>query len=99
MKSSHLSHQLATPNTPPPCPGHQVESSRGVVADMAKPSGAREEHYTRELATDHQAYLSGRGESQAGGTTPAGAASGPWTLTRLSAPWGSAQCDGQHDGK
>jgi hypothetical protein len=35
----------------------------GVVADIAKLSVGREEYYTRELATDHQAYLSGHGES------------------------------------
>jgi conjugative relaxase-like TrwC/TraI family protein len=34
-----------------------------VVADVAKLSVGREEYYTRELATDHQAYLSGHGES------------------------------------
>jgi conjugative relaxase-like TrwC/TraI family protein len=34
-----------------------------VVADIAKLSMGREEYYTRELATDHQAYLSGHGES------------------------------------
>src|SRR5829696_684285 len=39
------------------------EGSGGVVADMAKLSVGREEYYTRELATDHQAYLSGHGES------------------------------------
>jgi conjugative relaxase-like TrwC/TraI family protein len=33
------------------------------VADIAKLSVGREEYYTRELATDHQAYLSGHGES------------------------------------
>src|SRR4029453_10035435 len=37
--------------------------SGGVVADIAKLSVGREEYYTRELATDHQAYLSGHGES------------------------------------
>jgi hypothetical protein len=37
--------------------------SGGVVADVAKLSVGREEYYTRELATDHQAYLSGHGES------------------------------------
>jgi hypothetical protein len=37
-------------------------SSR-VVADVAKRVVGREEYYTRELATDHQAYLSGHGES------------------------------------
>jgi conjugative relaxase-like TrwC/TraI family protein len=36
---------------------------RGVVADVAKLSVGREEYYTRELATDHEAYLSGHGES------------------------------------
>jgi conjugative relaxase-like TrwC/TraI family protein len=34
-----------------------------VVADIAKLSVGREEYYTRELATDHQQYLSGHGES------------------------------------
>jgi hypothetical protein len=34
-----------------------------VVADIAKLSVGREEYYTRELATDHEAYLSGHGES------------------------------------
>jgi conjugative relaxase-like TrwC/TraI family protein len=34
-----------------------------VVTDIAKLSVGREEYYTRELATDHQAYLSGHGES------------------------------------
>jgi conjugative relaxase-like TrwC/TraI family protein len=37
--------------------------SGGVVADIAKLSVGREEYYTRELATDHEAYLSGHGES------------------------------------
>ena len=31
---------------------------RRVVADIAKLSVGREEYYTRELATDHEAYLS-----------------------------------------
>jgi hypothetical protein len=34
-----------------------------VVADIAKLSVDREEYYTRELATDHEQYLSGHGES------------------------------------
>jgi conjugative relaxase-like TrwC/TraI family protein len=34
-----------------------------VVADIAKLSAGREEYYTRELAADHQQYLSGHGES------------------------------------
>jgi hypothetical protein len=34
-----------------------------VVADVAKLAVGREEYYTRELATDHEAYLSGHGES------------------------------------
>jgi conjugative relaxase-like TrwC/TraI family protein len=34
-----------------------------VVADIAKLSVGREEYYTRELATDHETYLSGHGES------------------------------------
>src|SRR5215210_6114648 len=40
-----------------------VEGSGGVVADIAKLSVGREEYYTRELATDHEQYLSGHGES------------------------------------
>jgi hypothetical protein len=39
------------------------EGSVGVVADIAKLTVGREAYYTRELATDHQAYLSGHGES------------------------------------
>jgi hypothetical protein len=39
------------------------EGTGGVVADIAKLSVGREEYYTRELATDHEAYLSGHGES------------------------------------
>jgi conjugative relaxase-like TrwC/TraI family protein len=39
------------------------EGSGEVVADIAKLSVGREEYYTRELATDHQQYLSGHGES------------------------------------
>ena len=35
---------------------------RRVVADIAKLSVGREEYYTRELATDHEQYLSGQGE-------------------------------------
>jgi conjugative relaxase-like TrwC/TraI family protein len=34
-----------------------------VVADIAKLTIGREEYYTRELATDHEQYLSGQGES------------------------------------
>jgi hypothetical protein len=34
-----------------------------VVADVAKLAVGREEYYTRELATDHEQYLSGHGES------------------------------------
>jgi conjugative relaxase-like TrwC/TraI family protein len=34
-----------------------------VVADIAKLSVGRETYYTRELATDHEQYLSGHGES------------------------------------
>jgi TrwC relaxase len=34
-----------------------------VVADIAKLAVGREEYYTRELATDHEQYLSGHGES------------------------------------
>jgi conjugative relaxase-like TrwC/TraI family protein len=45
-----------------------------MVADIAKLSVGREEYYTRELATDHEQYLSGHGESPgrwygAGGTS------------------------------
>src|SRR5215217_9718089 len=48
---------------------------RRVVADIAKLSVGREEYYTQELATDHEAYLSGHGESPgrwygAGATRP-----------------------------
>jgi conjugative relaxase-like TrwC/TraI family protein len=41
----------------------EAGGAAGVVADIAKLSVGREEYYTRELATDHQAYLSGHGES------------------------------------
>jgi conjugative relaxase-like TrwC/TraI family protein len=34
-----------------------------VVADVAKLAVGREDYYLRELATDHEAYLSGHGES------------------------------------
>jgi hypothetical protein len=34
-----------------------------VVADIAKLSVGREAYYTRELATDHEHYLSGHGEA------------------------------------
>jgi hypothetical protein len=37
--------------------------SSGVVADITKLSVGREAYYTRELATDHEQYLSGHGES------------------------------------
>jgi conjugative relaxase-like TrwC/TraI family protein len=37
--------------------------SSWVVADIAKLSVGREAYYTRELATDHEQYLSGHGES------------------------------------
>jgi conjugative relaxase-like TrwC/TraI family protein len=39
------------------------KGSGEVVADIAKLSVGREEYYTRELATDHEQYLSGHGES------------------------------------
>jgi conjugative relaxase-like TrwC/TraI family protein len=39
------------------------EGSGTVVADIAKLSVGREAYYTRELATDHEQYLSGHGES------------------------------------
>src|SRR5829696_2645267 len=41
----------------------QAGGSGTVVADIAKLSVGREAYYTRELATDHQQYLSGHGES------------------------------------
>jgi conjugative relaxase-like TrwC/TraI family protein len=41
----------------------KAEGSGGMVADIAKLSVGREEYYTRELATDHEQYLSGHGES------------------------------------
>ena len=34
-----------------------------MVADLAQLTVGREAYYTRELATDHQQYLSGHGES------------------------------------
>jgi hypothetical protein len=34
-----------------------------MVADIAKLSVGRDEYCTRELATDHEQYLSGHGES------------------------------------
>jgi conjugative relaxase-like TrwC/TraI family protein len=34
-----------------------------VVADVAKLTVGREDYYLRELATDHEQYLSGHGES------------------------------------
>src|SRR5215213_746882 len=39
------------------------KGSGGVVADIAKLSVGREAYYTRELAADHEQYLSGHGES------------------------------------
>jgi conjugative relaxase-like TrwC/TraI family protein len=39
------------------------EGSSRVVADIAKLTVGREAYYTRELATDHEQYLSGHGES------------------------------------
>ena len=47
------------------------EGSSGVVADIAKLSVGRAEYYTRELATDHEAYLSATVRLQAGGMAPA----------------------------
>jgi conjugative relaxase-like TrwC/TraI family protein len=44
-------------------PTQAGEGSAGVVADIAKLSVGREAYYTRELATDHEQYLSGHGES------------------------------------
>src|SRR5919204_6135808 len=34
-----------------------------VVADLAKLAVGREDYYVREIATDHQQYLSGHGET------------------------------------
>ena len=45
------------------CSRHGDGRERRVVVDIAKLSVGREEYYTRELATDHAAYLSGHGES------------------------------------
>jgi hypothetical protein len=48
------------------CVRSRQRSRRGaatVVADIAKLSVGREEYYLRELAADHEAYLSGHGES------------------------------------
>jgi conjugative relaxase-like TrwC/TraI family protein len=42
---------------------NKARRSGEVVADIAKLSVGREEYYTRELATDHEQYLSGHGES------------------------------------
>ena len=39
------------------------EGSGGVVADIAKLTVGREAYYTRELAENHEEYLSGHGES------------------------------------
>src|SRR4029453_3859639 len=39
------------------------EASGRVVADVARLSAGGEEYYLRELATDHEQYLSGHGES------------------------------------
>jgi hypothetical protein len=41
----------------------KVRRQRQVVADVAKLSVGREDYYLRELATDHEQYLSGHGES------------------------------------
>ena len=43
--------------------GEGGEGSGGVVADIAKLTVGREEYYTRELAENHEEYLSGHGES------------------------------------
>ena len=42
---------------------NEAGGKRRVVADIAKLSVGREAYYTRELATDHEQYLSGHGES------------------------------------
>src|SRR4029453_5921717 len=41
----------------------KARRQRGGGADIAKLSVGREASYTRELATDHEQYLSGHGES------------------------------------
>ena len=46
-----------------------------MVADIAKLTVGREAYYTRELATDHEQYLSGHSESP--GWYGAGATKGP----------------------
>jgi hypothetical protein len=52
------------------------EGRGGVVADIAKLTVGREEYYTRELAENQEAYLSGHGESPGrwygAGATPPG---------------------------
>jgi hypothetical protein len=65
-----------------------------VVADIAKLSVGREAYYTRELATDHQQYLSGHGESPgrwygAGATTLGLQAKHPWPGFRPSSRAGT----------
>src|SRR5512132_2581780 len=59
------------------CWRQRRRGGRGRVgADIAKLSVGREEYYTRELATDHEQYLSGHGESPGrwygGGTSSLG---------------------------
>ena len=44
-------------------PATAGRGAAGVVADIAKLSVGREAYSTHELATDHEAYLSGHGES------------------------------------
>jgi hypothetical protein len=60
------------------------EGAARVVADIAKLSVGREAYYTRELATDHETYLSGHGSPRAAGTVPAPPVWGcrAWTRSR-----------------
>ena len=63
-----------------------------MVADIAKLSVGREEYYTRELATDHEQYLSGHGECPGRWYSAGAAASG----CRAKHPWpGSAMFEGR----
>src|SRR6266540_3337785 len=41
----------------------EAGGGRGVVADVAKLAAGREDYYTREIAQNHEEYLSGHGES------------------------------------
>jgi hypothetical protein len=41
----------------------EAGGGRGMVVDVAKLSAGREDYYTREIAQNHEEYLSGHGES------------------------------------